>query len=241
MEADRSGTSLTASPPSTPGWPGPLANRAHRRIISTPSGYQNDRRPLGQCPSRSSDRSRQTTPQGPLLDAHTPSTGDSDEPRSSLTSTAPCSPACAATRPGQGDANGQQYGPGGPATAGSGRPHNRRRSGRQSAGGHPLTPSPGYQARLEGEPRPILSRQPARLHVAQDVRALQLATPEVPSPIRPLPRSRQRGREFPEPHGIPTIRRLGSRVTHRYLLSNPYAAEISADPPPGRPGLARVP
>jgi hypothetical protein len=39
MEAGRSGTSPTASPPSTPGWPGPLANRAHRRIISTPSGY----------------------------------------------------------------------------------------------------------------------------------------------------------------------------------------------------------
>ena len=82
------------------------------------------------------------------MDAHTPPTGDSDEPRSSLTSTAPCSPACAATRPGQGDANGQQYGPGGPATAGSGRPHNRRRSGRRQQ-----AVTPDSQPRLSGQAR----------------------------------------------------------------------------------------
>jgi hypothetical protein len=211
-----------------------------RRIIITPSGYWNDRRPLGHCPSRSSDRSRQTTPQGPLLDAHTPSTGDSDEPRSSLT--LPHLAPLPAPRPGRaramptdsstGPETQPPLAPVDPITAGAQADVSRR---------SPLTPSPGYQARLEGEPRPIHSRQPARLHVAQDVRAPQLATPEVPSPIRPLPRSRQRGREFPEPHGIPTIRRLGRRDTHRYLLSNPYAAETPADPPPGRPGLARVP
>ena len=169
---------------------------------------------------------------------HLPATRMSRDPRSPLPHLAPLP----APRPGRaramptdsstGPETQPPLAPVDPITAGAQADVSRR---------SPLTPSPGYQARLEGEPRPIHSRQPARLHVAQDVRAPQLATPEVPSPIRPLPRSRQRGREFPEPHGIPTIRRLGRRDTHRYLLSNPYAAETPADPPPGRPGLARVP
>jgi hypothetical protein len=168
------------------------------------------------------------------LDAHTPSIGDSDEPRSSLTPTAPCSPACAATRPGQGDANGQQYGPGGPASAGSGRPHNRRRSGRRQQAA-----TPDSQPRLSGQARGRASAHPqsptSKTSCGPRRAGPTTCYPEVPSPIRPLSRSRQRGREFPEPHGIPTTRRLGRRVTHRYLLSNPYAAEVAAVPPRAGP------
>ena len=163
---------------------------------------------------------------------HLPATRMSRDPRSPLPHLAPLP----APRPGQARAMPTDSSTG-PEAQPPLAPVDPITAGAQADSQQAVTPD--SQPRLSGQARGRASAHPqsptSKTSCGPRRAGPTTCYPEAPSPTRPLSRSRQRGREFPEPHGIPTTRRLGRRVTHRYLLSNPYAAEVAAVPPRAGP------